>query len=250
MAEIDAVIRTIAKPVVVCCLGAETDGGAPGHRVSTLEEAAMAAAALARGESSPQRPLADPAAFRSRLARVPAADRRGPQLLGLFTGGTLAEEARLLLEPLLGVISGESEGGHRACHRILDLGADEFTRGRPHPMIDPSSRAERVVEAAKNPEVGVLLVDLVLGRAAHPDPASVLASAVREARAVAAADGRSLAIVASVVGTEGDPQGLSAQTAALEAAGVEVLPSNGQATRFAALLARPDLEQALLAEPS
>ena len=49
-----------------------------------------------------------------------------------------------------------------------------------------------------------------------------------------------------MVGTERDPQGLRGQIAALEAAGVVVLPSNAQAARFAALLLRPDLDATLL----
>jgi FdrA protein len=113
-------------------------------------------------------------------------------------------------------------------------------------MLDPDARAARVRAAGRAREVGVLLLDLVLGRGAHPDPASPLAAAVREARAAAAADGRALAVVASVLGTAGDPQGFAGQVAALEAAGAIVLPSNAQAARFAALLAHPALAERLL----
>ena len=241
MRELDAIIRTLAKPVVVCCLGSGADGPAAGHRVDTLEAAAMAAVALARGRPVDVPAFTDPAAVRARLACVGPQEGRGPALLGLYTGGTLAHEARLLLEPLLGPLDTGA-----AAHQVIDLGADEFTVGRPHPMIDPSERAARIRAAGAAPAVGVLLVDLVLGRAAHPDPAQPLAAAVRDARTAAARAGRSLAVVASVVGTEADPQGLRAQTAALESAGVEVLPSNAQACRFAALLLRPELANRLL----
>jgi len=246
MAELETIIRAIAKPVVVCCLGAGPGAGAAGHRVATLEEAAAAAAALARGASWSARAFTDAAGVRARLARQAPDRRRRGRLLGLYTGGTLAHEARVLLEPLLGAIGSEAAAEAERIHRILDLGADEFTRGRPHPMIDPSERAARIREAGARPEVSVLLVDLVLGRAAHPDPARPLAAAVRDARAAAAQDARALAVVASVVGTERDPQGLSSQIAALEAAGVEVFPSNAQASRFAGLLVKPELEQAML----
>ena len=245
MAELETIIRGIAKPVVVCCLGAGP--GAAGHRVATLEEAAEAAAALARGTSWSPRAFTDTAVVRARLARQAPDGRGRGRLLGLYTGGTLAHEARVLLEPLLGAIGSEAPTDPERIHRILDLGADEFTRGRPHPMIDPSERAARVREAGARPEVSVLLVDLVLGRAAHPDPAGPLAAAVREARAAAGRDARSLAVVASVVGTERDPQGLRAQIGTLEAAGVEVLPSNAQASRFAGLLVNPELGAAMLA---
>jgi FdrA protein len=245
MADLDALVARIGKPVVVCCLGAVAGAGAPGHRVATLEEAALAAVALARGRSWRAPARGDVADLRARLARA-RSGRSGPRhVLGLYSGGTLAHEAALLLSPLLGGV--ETRDGAAPSHRILDLGADEFTVGRPHPMIDPAERGARIRRAAHAPDIGVLLVDLVLGRAAHPDPARPLVAAIRDAGATAAAAGRSLAAVASVVGTEGDPQNLRAQIAALEAAGVEVLPSNAQACRLAALLAAPDLEPELLA---
>ena len=241
MTELDALIRMLAKPVVVCCLGTDADRVAAGHRVDTLEAAAVAAVALARGRPADVPAFTDPAAVRARLACVAAQERRGSTLLALYTGGTLAHEARLLLESLLGPPAMDAAG-----HRVIDLGADEFTVGRPHPMIDPSERDTRIRAAGAAPSVGVLLVDLVLGRAAHPDPAQPLAAAVQDAGAAAARAGRSLAVVASVVGTEADPQNLHAQTATLQRAGVEVLPSNAQACRFAALLLRPELANRLL----
>jgi FdrA protein len=167
-------------------------------------------------------------------------------VLGLYTGGTLAHEARILLEGLLGPIGGNLGGPATAAHRILDLGADELTIGRPHPMLDPTARDARVLEAGRAPDIGVLLLDLVLGRAVHPDPARSLARAVGEARDTARGAGRRLLAVASVVGTEGDPQGLRGQLEQLTSAGVKVLPSNAQAARFAALALRPDLAPALL----
>ena len=115
-------------------------------------------------------------------------------------------------------------------------------------MLDPESRAARVREAGRSAGVGVLLVDLVLGRAAHPDPARTLAAAIQDCRAEAAHDGRSLVVVGSVVGTEGDPQGFRKQVAAMEAAGALVLPSNAEAARFAALVLNPSLRPKLLGD--
>jgi FdrA protein len=241
MAELDAIIGALARPVVVCCLGSGAGGPGAGHRADTLEAAATAAVALARGRPVEVPSFTDPADVRARLARAGRPAGRGPGVLGLYTGGTLAHEAHLLLESLL------EPPGAGAAHRVIDLGADEFTVGRPHPMIDPSDRAARIRAAGADPAAGVLLVDLMLGRAAHPDPAGPLAAAVRDARSAAAAAGRSLAVVASVVGTEADPQGLRAQKNALERAGIEVLPSNAQACRFAALLIKPELADRLLA---
>lgn len=212
-----AAIRGVSKPVVVCCLGAAEDPSAAGTWVSTLEDAAEAGVAAVRGERW---------TARDQTGVVPPTARGA--LLGLFTGGTLAHEALLAVEPLLGPI--HATLGARG-HAIVDLGADEFTRGRPHPMIDAEARDARVREAGRSPDVGVLLLDVVLGRAAHPDPARSLSAAIREARATAR---RELLVVASVIGTKDDPQGLSSQVAALEAAGAHVLPSSARAARFAA----------------
>ena len=229
---LEKAIAAVRKPVVVCCLGATPRAGAPGTWVTTLDEAAVATAAAVRGQIWTPRPFSDPVAVRARLAGLQA---RG-HVLGIYTGGTLAHEAHLILELLLGSIA----------HRIVDLGDDEYTRGRPHPMIDPSQREAMVREAGEARDVGVLLLDLVLGRAAHADPAPSLAAAIRDARSRAEQDGRALVVVASIVGTAQDPQGLASQLAALENAGAVVLPSNAEAARFAALALVPDLAARLL----
>jgi FdrA protein len=234
MPALASAIAAVGKPVVVCCLGVER-AEAPGTWVATLEDAAEAAATMVRRVPWSPRAFSDPDGVRARLASH--RQTRG-HVLGLYTGGTLAHEARLLLESLLGPVA-DGWG-----HRILDLGADEFTVGRPHPMLDPEARDARVREAGRSADVGVVLVDLVLGRGAHPDPARSLAAAVRDARETA---GRPLLVVASVVGTDADPQGLRGQVEKLEAAGIEVLPSNAQAARFAALALNPQLASSMLA---
>jgi FdrA protein len=168
---------------------------------------------------------------------------------GLFAGGTLAYEALLVLEPLLGAgtVGGNLSGHGGGPHRVVDLGADELTVGRAHPMLDATLRVEEIERAAKEPDTTVLLVDVVLGHGAAPDPAGDIAPALEAARRHARAHGRGLAVVGSVVGTAADPQGLAAQTARLEAAGVWVLPSNAQAARAAACIAgEPRVAEALL----
>jgi FdrA protein len=236
-----AVIRT-GKPAVVCYPGARPGTSGRITWVATLEDAAETAAAALRGHRHTPRAFGDPVGARARLERL-AADRRrgGGGLLGLYTGGTLAAEARAILEPLVGPTETRLDPGAQSGHRVVDLGDDAFTVGRPHPMLDPELRAARLREHGAAADVGVLLVDLVLGRGVHDDPATPLAAAVRDVRRRAEADGRSLVAVASVVGTARDPQGLARQVATLEAAGIEVLPSNAQAARFAALAFEPSL---------
>ena len=110
----------------------------------------------------------------------------------------------MLLEDSLGLT-----GEHRApAHEVIDLGDDVYTRGRPHPMIDPSSRTERIAAVFDDPENAVLLLDVVLGHGSDPDPAGALAAVIADGLARLHADGRDLAVVASVCGTEEDPQSL------------------------------------------
>ncbi|HEX2705874.1 MAG TPA: hypothetical protein VHM65_08950, partial [Candidatus Lustribacter sp.] len=121
-------------------------------------------------------------------------------------------------------------------HVVIDFGDDGMTQGRAHPMIDPLLRLERIATEAADPTCGVLLLDLVLGFGSHPDPAPDLAAAIRRAREVAAAAGRELPVVVSLIGVEADPQGLTACATALNAAGASVFLSNAAATRHAVSL--------------
>ncbi len=227
--RLEAVMARINKPVVACVLGATAPATSAAVWVETLDAAADAVVALLRNLPRTSRPFTDPADVCARMARIAA----GPpltQVLGLYTGGTLAHEAHLLLDGLLGA----------GPHEVLDLGDDQYTVGRPHPMIDPQTRTELVLKAGSG-TTDVLLVDLVLGRGSHPNPAAPLVSAIRQASEAATARHRRLIAVGSIVGTTGDPQGLARQQADMEAAGIELFPSNAEAVRFAAVLVKPAL---------
>ena len=164
-------------------------------------------------------------------------------LRGLYSGGTLATEAALVAGSSLGEIRTKAPS-HKGLpeltgsgHAIVDLGDDEFTVGRPHPMIDPTLRLELLAGQASDPDVAVVLLDVVLGLAADPDPAGSLAPAIADAIAAAAGMGRSLAVVVALCGTTSDPQNRELQAAALAAAGARVFASNAAAARVAASLA-------------
>ncbi|HET7296039.1 MAG TPA: acyl-CoA synthetase FdrA [Gemmatimonadales bacterium] len=236
--RVTARLHEIGKPAVVAMLGRDI---APGRRegvttVTTLEDAALGALAALNGEPLAPTPSGLPReAVEARI--LAARSELGPgqrAIRGFYAGGTLAYEALLILEPLAGPVRTNLEPGSEGVHQILDLGADEFTVGRAHPMLDSTSRIEAIERAGKEPSVGVLLLDVMLGYGAAHDPAGDIAPAVRAARAEARAHGRGLAAVATVVGTPDDPQGLAGQIGRLEAAGVWVLPSNAQAARAAA----------------
>jgi FdrA protein len=239
--RVTATLREIGKPAVLAMLGRDVVPGRRGNMttVTTLDDAAGAATAALTGERwSPDPgalPTAEAKARNAQARRELTADQRA--IRGLYAGGTLAHEAVLILEPLLGAVATNLEPGSEGLHRILDLGADEFTVGRAHPMLDPGARIEAIARAGKEPEVAVLLLDVILGYGVSLDPAGDIAPAVEGARAEARAHGRGLAVVATVVGTRNDPQGLAGQIARLEAAGAWVLASNAQAVRAAAQIA-------------
>lgn len=238
LARIEAKLDALRKPTVVCCIGAGPRVSGRTVWVETLDQAADAAVALLAGKAFKPGILGDPAAVR-RAVTLAGAECADKGILGLYTGGTLSYETGHLLR---------SACGADHPHRVLDLGDDEYTVGRPHPMIDPAVRTEKILEAARDPQVGVLLVDLVLGQGAHENPAEPLAAAVTQARDVAAREGRALACVASILGTVRDPQDLAAQRATLEAAGIAVLATNPDAARCAAMLVRPQLRAQWLSQ--
>jgi FdrA protein len=170
--------------------------------------------------------------------------RRPGALRGLYSGGTLAEESIIAAGRSLGDIHSAAPLRHGLPdpgglgHVIVDLGADEFTVGRPHPMIDPSLRIALLAQQAADPDVAVLLLDIVLGYAADPDPAERLAPAIAAAINRATADGRTLSVVIALCGTSADPQDREAQATALIAAGAVVFASNAAAARAAAAIAQ------------
>jgi FdrA protein len=142
--------------------------------------------------------------------------------IGLFSGGTLRDEARMVLRTELGAAADGFE--------MLDLGDDRYTRGRPHPMIDQRIRLEHIAASAANRGLGILLLDVVLGYGSHPDPASELGPPIADAV------GAGMAVVVSLCGTPSDPQGRDRQARTLQDAGASVFSSNAAAARAAARL--------------
>jgi FdrA protein len=222
-ATVRAAADTLSTPVVTALLG---------HGEPDLTT--TAATVLRRVGREPVEPRWWPA----------PAERRGTytELRGLFAGGTLCDEAMVLAAEALGPIASNvpldpawalTEGLDTPGHVVVDLGEDEYTRGRPHPMIDQSLRIGRIVAEARRPGSRVLLLDVVLGHAAHPDPAAELAPAIAAAIGAANDAGEDLAVVVSLCGTEGDPQGRERQAEVLVAAGASVHLSNAHAARTA-----------------
>ncbi len=239
------------KPTVVCFLGGDpapvTAAGCIPAR--TLQETAYLAAAQVTGYNGP---LVDELLAQEADALRRQADRlrarlqpRQKYLRGLFSGGTLAAEALLIWQEMVGDVFSNitadprlrlADPARSQAHSIVDLGADEFTVGRPHPMLDNDLRIRRLLQEAADPQVAVIVLDVVLGYGAHPNPASELGPAIRQALRRAGDDGRELVVIASLTGTEGDPQGLSRQAQTLRESGAVVASCNGAAARLAGLL--------------
>jgi len=218
-------IAESSKNVTVCFLGRD-DVALPANARSapTLRDAARIAVGL--------EPLADDIEGAMEVKRNV---RERTEIRGLFAGGTLCAEAQLIMKradlpvasntPISGVATVEC--GMNDYHRLIDLGDDTYTQGRPHPMIDPSVRDQALSDTLNDPKVGVVLLDVVLGYGGHPDPAGHLANFLKEH----SADGR--LIIASVTGTDGDPQNRGMQIEKLERVGVKVAPSNADAVSLA-----------------
>jgi FdrA protein len=236
--ELLRVAGCLNKPVVIDFIGyrpAETQRGNV-YFVKTLDEAAELAVELAGFETN--QPTNQP-------INVFAPSQK--YLRGLFSGGTLAYEAQLLLQEYLPMVYANAPLDKRfklekstvsQGHTIVDLGEDEFTVGRLHPMLDHELRIKRLHQEATDPETAVILLDVVLGDGAHPNPASELAPAIAEAIIAAEDAGRHLEVIAVVVGTDADPQNLDAQVEQLEAVGVLVEFNNEAAVRRAGELVR------------
>lgn len=242
--EMLALARLAPKPVVVNFIGRAASARQIDNLTfaTGLDDAARLAVDLANLTPLPPSPV----------------DRRGGieggkfapgqrYLRGLFSGGTLAYEAQYLLQDYLPRVWANAplDKGNRIPnaltsreHTIIDLGEDEFTVGRLHPMMDNELRIRRLDQEAADPETAVIMLDVVLGYGSHPDPGGELAPAIAKARAAAQADGRYLEIVAVVTGTDEDPQGLASQIEQLRNAGAWVDTNNEATIRYAGQLVR------------
>lgn len=220
---LDCVARS-GKPTTICFIGSgalELPENA--HQALTLEDAALAAA---------QASVSD---LDAKSHPETAVVGRHGTIRGLFAGGTLCAEAQSVFRaegepvhsnaPIPGVLS---DAAVTQAHSLIDLGSDEFTQGKPHPMIDPSVRSPALRDAIESGETAAVLLDVVLGYGSHMDPAGEIVAVLREAPSE-----QRPPIFASVTGTDADPQVRSGQVAKLIGEGVHIAHSNAQAARWA-----------------
>lgn len=235
------VLRNIEKPVVTLFLGAKpTYTETNIYHAYTLEEAARVSVQLSNGET----PNFKPRLFENISANLTA---KQDGIKGFYSGGTLASEAAMLVKDTLGDLSsGETPEGFAykgGNHEIIDLGDDIYTQGKPHPMIDPSKRIEMLETSSDDPATAVIMLDNVIGYGSHDDMANELAPTIQKILNKVKADGRSLVVLATVVGTEHDYQEYQAQIETLKAAGAIVCDTNDQMVRTALNLIGSTVEQ-------
>jgi len=238
-------IKGINKPVVSIFLGGDpatmTDAGA--YTADTLEQAALYAVALSKdndiNDCNVKIDQRNNELIQIAGEKVKLLKNNQKYLRGLFSGGTFCEEAQHLMKDSVGYVYSNSplsddfllkDSWKSIKNTIVDLGGDEFTVGRPHPMIDFSLRNRRIIEEAKDPETAVILLDVVLGYGSNMTPAEELVPVIAEANSIAKKDNRDIIFVASVTGTEHDPQNRRYVTEELSKLDVVVMPSNAAAS--------------------
>ncbi|MGG3506472.1 acyl-CoA synthetase FdrA [Paenibacillus lautus] len=230
--QVVRLLHRISKPVVAIFVGEEpeTHEGTV-HYAYTLEETAMIAVDLSKGREVR-------ANYNKLNVEVPQTKLAPEQttIKGLYSGGTLAYEAAVLMSKGLELGQLIHEDGYMLKakgHEVIDLGDDKYTQGKPHPMIDPETRIHYIEQAAQDKSTAIIMLDVVLGYGSHEDMAGALLPVIEKTQSEAAAQGKSLYFVATVCGTEQDPQNYQEQKAKLERAGVIVKDSNNQAVRTA-----------------
>ena len=225
-----------SKPVVAIFMGEDLPSEGHIQYAWTLDETARKAVDLGKSiRKLPQDAL-------DRIRSNP--NQRGIQ--GLYSGGTLAAEAGMVLARSMGLsLDAKHPAGvmfAHGDHKVIDLGDDAYTQGKPHPMIDPTLRLELLRQAADAPNTAIILMDFVIGYGCSDDVAGVFAPAISRITEKLEREKRSIFFVASVTGTSGDPMPYEQQRKTLEDAGVYVLDSNARAVEFVLSVAR-QLEQ-------
>lgn len=247
-ATVLAAAEASVKPVVVIFLGADpasiTGNGVYG--AAYLAQAADMAVALARGEQPSTGDISVTDETRRTLADLAAAMAPEQRYVrGIFSGGTFCYEAQLVHRGHgIPAFSNTPVAGNAALadirasveNTIVDMGDDDFTQGRPHPMIDPSQKDVRIRDEAADPGTAVVLFDVVLGYGSADDPTAQLVTIIEAAQAQARAEGRTVAFIGYVCGTDLDPQDHAGAIAGLQAVGVLIASSNAEAAVWSATL--------------
>lgn len=216
--KVEAYLKSLTKPVASLFLGETPDSHFEGYyRAGTLEELAILGIDLLENKKP-----------ETIVSEAEIKDANGT-IKGLYTGGTLATEAALLIERGLNINEELThEHGYILNHEgfeVIDLGDDEYTQGKPHPMIDPTARLPYILKAAEDKNTKVIVLDVVLGFGANEDPASTLVETIKEVKSTRP----DIGVVTTICGTKQDPQNINEQEQQLKDVGATVFHSNRQA---------------------
>lgn len=244
-------IDTISKPVVVCFLDGDAQSVESADVVFTKTLLDAAVQSVKKIDSELEIDLAvtqDQLDWVGKESEKLSKDQK--YIRGLFGGGTLTSETLSILrsknEKVKSNVAKRSEEKLKDLsrsdgHTLLDMGEDEFTQGRPHPMIEPSLRNERILIEANDPETAVLLLDFEIGFGSHEDPVGESIDVLQEAKEIAEDAGRYLPIITYICGTEKDKQGYNLQKEKLEKIGAFVASSNSEAAKIAQLIVQKEV---------
>lgn len=243
--KISEEIKNVSKPVVGIFIGGDPEilRSVGAIAASNLEETALIAIGLSQGKSADS--ITKKASISNdeiqKLAAELAPKTKGKYLRGLFSGGTLCDEAQLILKDCMGYVysNGPLHPDFKLAdlwkskeNTIIDMGEDEFTSGRPHPMIDFSLRCKRIVDEASDKDTAIILLDVVLGYGSNMKPVEELEPAIKKAKSISP----NVQFICSVTGTDMDPQGRKQVIEQLESMGVVVMPSNVAAAQLTAAI--------------
>ncbi|MGP9023443.1 acyl-CoA synthetase FdrA [Candidatus Enterococcus leclercqii] len=240
--EVVQLLQSISKPVVAIFLGEKPEAHeGKVYLAHTLEETAQIAVDLANEEAVKRN-------YFTKLDKPNVSTLDKDKVVkGLYSGGTLAAEAGMLISEALnleGLVKQEGYILHSHGYDVIDLGDDIYTQGKPHPMIDPEVRIQKIEEYAEDEQTGIILFDVVLGYGAHEDMVGALLPAIEAAQTKAKTAGGDLYFVATVCGTTKDPQNYQDAVDRLKAAGVYVAESNAKAVQLALLLKGVEMSEA------
>ena len=241
--QVVQLLQSLSKPVVAIFLGEEPHNHEGNiYYANTLEETAAIAVDLSKGNSVK-------ANYNKIIGEVPAVNLKPEQktIKGLYSGGTLGYEAATLISRGLGLGKSEHyENGYLLKangFEVADLGDDIYTQGKPHPMIDPDTRIQFFQKAAEDESTAIILFDVVLGYGSHEDMADALIPGIQKIQSAAKENGKNIYFVATVCGTDQDPQNIGEQKSKLENAGVILRDSNNQAIRTALAMLDIQIEE-------
>lgn len=236
--------QKVAKPVIACFLkeGESATSWGNIHFANTLEEGAHKAINILNLDFETEEEAVNPAEVSAAISRLNSQQK---YVRGVFCGGTLTEEARIIFKRENSDLACFSNVAKKDAEKLadphisqansfIDMGDDVFTQGKPHPMIDPTLRTHRIVQEAADPSTAVILLDTVLGFGSHSDPAATTLEGIKQAQQLLKNQKREVIFVGYVLGTDKDPQYKPAQIQQLKSAGVILGKTNAHAARIAA----------------